>query len=93
MENQTPSNAIVSRENGTSTRGGTRYDEADYRDNDALLFGPETRGLPQAVLDALPPGQRLRIPMLPDSRSMNLSNAAAVLAYEALRQLHFPGLS
>ncbi len=75
-----------------STRGRQRYDEVRYRAGDALLFGPETRGLPQAVLEALPEAQRLRIPMLPDSRSMNLSNAAAVLVYEGLRQLGFGGM-
>jgi tRNA (cytidine/uridine-2'-O-)-methyltransferase len=75
-----------------STRGRSRYDQVTYGETDALLFGPETRGLPQRVLDALPPGQRLRLPMLRGSRSLNLSNAAAVVVYEALRQLDFPGL-
>ncbi|KXS36871.1 MAG: rRNA methyltransferase [Halomonadaceae bacterium T82-2] len=74
-----------------STRGRTGYHEPAYREGDALVFGPETRGLPQALLDALPPSQRLRIPMLPDSRSLNLSNAAAVLVFEAWRQLGFAG--
>ncbi len=75
-----------------STRGGQRFDRWAYRAGDALLFGPETRGLPRAVLDSLPPEQRLRIPMRADSRSMNLSNAAAVMVYEGLRQLGFPEL-
>lgn len=75
-----------------STRGRSRYDQVTYGETDALLFGPETRGLPQRVLDALPPGQRLRLPMSSGSRSLNLSNAAAVVVYEALRQLDFPGL-
>ena len=74
-----------------STRGGTRHDAPRYRQDDALLFGPETRGLPQALLDSLPPEQRLRLPMRADSRSLNLSNAAAVVVYEAWRQLDFSG--
>ena len=72
-----------------STRNPLRYDEAMFRENDALLFGPETRGLPQAVLDALPDGQRLRLPMREGNRSLNLSNSAAVVVYEAWRQLGF----
>ncbi len=74
-----------------STRNSTRYDEVAYRADDALLFGPETRGLPQAVLDALPDGQRLRLPMREGNRSLNLSNSAAVVVYEAWRQLGFEG--
>ena len=74
-----------------STRGRTGYHEPAYREGDALLFGPETRGLPQAMLDALPEAQRLRIPMLPDSRSLNLSNACAVIVFEAWRQLGYRG--
>ncbi len=62
-----------------------------YRPGDALLFGPETRGLPQALLDALPPDQRLRLPLVPGNRSLNLSNAVAVAVYEAWRQRGFPG--
>ncbi len=72
-----------------STRGGTRYDRPVYAPGDALLFGPETRGLPQAVLDAQPPERRLRLPMQPGVRSLNLSNAAAVVLYEAWRQRDF----
>ena len=74
-----------------STRGRQNYAEVEYRTGDAFLFGPETRGLPQEVLDGLPEQQRLRIPMRPDNRSLNLSNAAAVLIYEAWRQLGFDG--
>ena len=74
-----------------STRGATRHDAPRYRPGDALLFGPETRGLPQALLDGLPPEQRLRLPMRAESRSLNLSNAAAVVVYEAWRQLGFSG--
>ncbi|MBT8087868.1 MAG: tRNA (cytidine(34)-2'-O)-methyltransferase [Gammaproteobacteria bacterium] len=72
-----------------STRGSTRHDAPRYTAGDALLFGPETRGLPQALLDSLPPEQRLRLPMKANSRSLNLSNAAAVVVYEAWRQLDF----
>ncbi|RLQ23530.1 tRNA (cytidine(34)-2'-O)-methyltransferase [Seongchinamella sediminis] len=75
-----------------TTRGSCLYHEAHYAAGDALLFGPETRGLPAAVLAQLPRKQRIRIPMREHSRSLNLSNAAAVIAYEALRQLGFPRL-
>lgn len=74
-----------------STRGGTYYSDAGFRAGDALLFGPETRGLPESVLQSLPGEQRLRLPMQKESRSMNLSNAAAVVVYEAWRQLGFAG--
>ena len=74
-----------------STRNATRYDEARFEAGDVFLFGPETRGLPQDVLDALPDGQRLRLPMQKGNRSLNLSNAAAVVVYEAWRQLGFAG--
>lgn len=87
--------AALAREQGhrrwlcCSTRGAERYDRVQYQTNDLLVFGPETRGLPQAVLDAQPSGQRVRIPMRPGNRSLNLSNAVAVIAYEAWRQLGF----
>ncbi|GGD51460.1 tRNA (uridine(34)/cytosine(34)/5-carboxymethylaminomethyluridine(34)-2'-O)-methyltransferase TrmL [Pseudoxanthomonas indica] len=74
-----------------STRGTLRYDQPAYRDGDAFLFGPETRGLPQEVLDALPAEQRLRLPMRPDNRSLNLSNTVAVMVFEAWRQQGFAG--
>ncbi len=74
-----------------STRNSTRYDEASFAAGDALLFGPETRGLPQSVLDELPAERRLRLPMREGNRSLNLSNAAAVVVYEAWRQLGFTG--
>ena len=74
-----------------STKNSTRYDRAEFREGDALLFGPETRGLPKPVLEALPPEQRLRLPMQEGNRSLNLSNSAAVVLYEAWRQLGFPG--
>ena len=76
-----------------STRGSKRYTDASFGEGDLLLFGPETRGLPQQVLDDLGAEQCLRIPMASGSRSLNLSNAAALLLYEGLRQLRFPGLS
>jgi tRNA (cytidine/uridine-2'-O-)-methyltransferase len=76
-----------------TTRGATCYSEVSYREDDALLFGPETRGLPDTVLNALPATQRIRIPMRTDSRSLNLSNATAVIVYEGLRQLGMPGLA
>lgn len=77
---------------GFSTRGTRPYTAVDYRADDILLFGPETRGLPSEVLESLPEEQRLRIPMYRDSRSLNLSNAVALSLYEGLRQLGFPGL-
>ena len=76
-----------------STRGRVRYDQADYRRGDALLMGPETRGLPLDVIESLPPGRRLRLPMRPGSRSLNLANATAVVVYEAWRQLGFEGFA
>ena len=76
-----------------STRGTTPYHQAQFRAGDAILLGPETRGLPQTLLASLPAEQVLRIPMRADSRSLNLSNAAAILCYEGLRQLGFPGLA
>ena len=76
-----------------STRGRMRYDRVAYAEDDALLFGPETRGLPQAVLDALPEEQRLSLPMRPGNRSLNLSNAVAVIVFEAWRQREFEGSS
>ena len=72
-----------------STRGTTRYDTPQYAPGDAFVFGPETRGLPPDVLESCEATQRLRIPMRPGNRSLNLSNAVAVVAYEAWRQLDF----
>ena len=74
-----------------STRGTVRYDQPRYAAGDAFLFGPETRGLPQPVLDALPSEQRLRLPMRPDNRSLNLSNSVAVVVFEVWRQMDFAG--
>ena len=74
-----------------STRGQTRYSEMAFHANDALLFGPETRGLPLEILHGIPAAQRLRIPMLPHNRSLNLSNAVAIILYEAWRQHGYAG--
>jgi tRNA (cytidine/uridine-2'-O-)-methyltransferase len=74
-----------------STRCRQNYASASFRAGDAFLFGPETRGLPQAVIDDLPTEQQLRLPMCTGSRSLNLSNAAAVVVYEAWRQADFRG--
>ncbi|MEI7035413.1 tRNA (cytidine(34)-2'-O)-methyltransferase [Fulvimonas yonginensis] len=74
-----------------STRGRVAHVEARFVEWDALLFGCETAGLPAEVLEAIPPERRLRLPMRPDSRSLNLSNTVAVAVYEAWRQLGFAG--
>ena len=74
-----------------STKGHYVYTALDYKAGDTFLFGPETRGLPAELLEGLPPGQRLRLPMLAEVRSLNLSNAVAVVVYEAWRQLGFDG--
>jgi tRNA (cytidine/uridine-2'-O-)-methyltransferase len=72
-----------------STKGHARYDEPRFVPSDVFLFGPETRGLPMELIEACPVERRLRIPMAPGNRSLNLSNAAAVVVYEAWRQLGF----
>ena len=74
-----------------STRGRTRFDTPRYAAGDAFLFGPETRGLPDDVLAQVPEAQRLRLPMRPDNRSLNLSNAVAVVVFEAWRQHGYAG--
>jgi len=74
-----------------TTRGRVAHIDARFTDGDALLFGCETAGLPADVLEMIPAEQRLRLPMCPDSRSLNLSNTVAVAVYEAWRQLGFPG--
>jgi len=76
---------------GVSTRGDMRYDRVSYRAGDAFLFGPETRGLPQGILDELAQRRRLRLPMRQGQRSLNLSNSVAVLIFEAWRQQDFAG--
>jgi tRNA (cytidine/uridine-2'-O-)-methyltransferase len=74
-----------------TTKGGATPDQTPFADEDFLLLGRETAGLPADLL-ASRPDQRVRIPMVPGTRSLNLSNAAAILAYEALRQLGWPGM-
>ena len=73
-----------------TTRAATAYHQVAYRAGDAILFGPETRGLPETILNTLDPSRKIRIPMQRHSRSLNLSNAAAIVVYEGLRQLGFP---
>ncbi len=74
---------------GFTTKGKTAYHEWQYREDDILLFGPETRGLSDEVLQTLPEQHRIRIPLRPGNRSLNLSNAVAVAVYEAWRQQGF----
>ena len=74
-----------------STRGQVTYTDVSYQAGDAFLFGPETRGLPQTLLDQMDSRQVVRLPMVAASRSLNLSNSVAVLLYEAWRQLGFAG--
>lgn len=74
-----------------TTKGSTRHSEVTFKAGDVFVFGPETRGLPEEIRNEFPAGNRLRLPMLPDSRSLNLSNSAAVLLYEAWRQIGFEG--
>jgi tRNA (cytidine/uridine-2'-O-)-methyltransferase len=73
------------------TTRGARHDEVHYAAGDAFLFGRETTGLPGAVLDGWPAERRIRLPMVPGNRSLNLSNAVAVVIFEAWRQLGFAG--
>ncbi len=74
-----------------TTKGSTRPDKAVFQAGDVFLFGPETRGLPAEILASLPADQKLRLPMLPGSRSMNLSNTVAVMLFEAWRQNGYAG--
>jgi len=75
-----------------STRGKCRYDQVVFKPEDGLLFGPESRGLPEDLLQQLGHDRVLRLPMQGNSRSLNLSNTVAVALYEALRQANFAGL-
>lgn len=75
-----------------TTKGQTLHHQPHYRDGDYLLFGPETRGLPDDILQSDKMTDLIRIPMKKDSRSLNLSNAVAIIAYEAWRQLDFFGI-
>ena len=74
-----------------STKGATQYNQVKYQLGDALLFGPETRGLPAAFLDKHPAQMKLYLPMRGESRSLNLSNSVSIVLYEAWRQLDFSG--
>ncbi|RYV02994.1 tRNA (uridine(34)/cytosine(34)/5-carboxymethylaminomethyluridine(34)-2'-O)-methyltransferase TrmL [Shewanella sp. OPT22] len=74
-----------------TTKGSRPHSELQFEEGDVLLFGPETRGLPMDIIEATPAEQRLRIPMVPSSRSLNLSNSVAIIAYEAWRQLDYDG--
>jgi tRNA (cytidine/uridine-2'-O-)-methyltransferase len=73
-----------------TTRAARNYSDVKFEDDDVLVFGAETAGLQQQMLDQFPNEMRLRLPMLPGNRSLNLSNAVAVVVYEAWRQLGFP---
>ncbi|CAH0542801.1 tRNA (uridine(34)/cytosine(34)/5-carboxymethylaminomethyluridine(34)-2'-O)-methyltransferase TrmL [Vibrio marisflavi] len=74
-----------------TTKATGHHVDASYQNGDVLLFGPETRGLPAEIIEGLPLEQRIRIPMMPEARSLNLSNAVAIIAFEAWRQMGFEG--
>ncbi|MDD2934383.1 MAG: tRNA (uridine(34)/cytosine(34)/5-carboxymethylaminomethyluridine(34)-2'-O)-methyltransferase TrmL [Methylotenera sp.] len=74
-----------------TTKGSTRHSDIEFKTGDCFVFGPETRGLPEEIRKEFMAEHRLRLPMLPNSRSLNLSNSAAVLLYEAWRQIGFEG--
>lgn len=74
-----------------TTKGSTRHTDLQFQDEDVFVFGPESRGLPEDVRAQFTPEHRVRLPMLPHSRSLNLSNSAAILLYEAWRQVGFTG--
>lgn len=86
LDSEQPARLLACTTKASGFHSGFAFQPGDY-----LMFGPETRGLPAEVIESLPPAQRLRIPMLPESRSMNLSNAVSVFVYEAWRQLGYPG--
>lgn len=79
----------TSRLYAVSTKGTITYSDCEFSSGDSFIFGPETRGLPKDVLQKLDPERILRIPMLADSRSLNLANTTAIILYEALRQNNF----
>lgn len=74
-----------------TTKGTRAYTDEEFTDGDAVLFGSETEGLPEAVMESIPPSERLRIPMQPNNRSLNLSNSVSIVVYEAWRQQGFKG--
>ncbi|WP_100638233.1 tRNA (uridine(34)/cytosine(34)/5-carboxymethylaminomethyluridine(34)-2'-O)-methyltransferase TrmL [Marinobacter salexigens] len=76
---------------GLTTKGHRQYHQVDYQEGDYLMFGPETRGLPSSIREGLAEEHCLKVPMCPGSRSLNLSNTAALVVYEAWRQLGFKG--
>ena len=76
---------------GLTTRSSNSLFEMHFQENDAFVFGAETAGLPESILNEIKPEMRLRLPMRPGNRSLNLSNAVAVTVFEAWRQLRFPG--
>lgn len=85
VKNEQPKRVLAITTKATNYYGDVNFSEGDY-----LLFGSETAGLPEEVRQKIPDSDKIRIPMLADSRSMNLSNAAAVIVYDAWRQLGFP---
>lgn len=76
-----------------TTKGQRWHTDVKFKEGDAIVMGPETRGLPDTMLDALSSDEKIRIPMQKDSRSLNLSNATAIIVYEAWRQMGFDGAS
>ena len=87
LQQQRPNSRIFA----CTTKGSNTFSDVQFNQDDILLFGPETRGLPDEILQAQPHEHLLRIPMMPESRSMNLSNAVSVFVYEAWRQNNFAG--
>jgi tRNA (cytidine/uridine-2'-O-)-methyltransferase len=81
----------LSRVFATEVDGGKSFDQVQYQENDTIVFGPESRGIPENVSSKIPAGNRIYIPMMPANRSINLSNAVAVVLYEMWRQLSFVG--
>ena len=94
-ENFEAFNAAMKNKNlfALTTKGSKNYTEVNFKQGDVLLFGPETRGLPPEVLNNITAQNKLRLPMLEDSRSLNLANTVAIVSYEALRQQNFVGLA
>lgn len=74
-----------------TTKGSSKHSEVNWQCNDFLLFGPESRGLPMPLLNSLPTERKIRLPMRPESRSLNLANTVAIAVYEAWRQLDYLG--
>lgn len=74
-----------------TTHGSTPFGSVAFRPGDMFVFGSETRGLPPSLRESFPPSQRIRLPMQPDNRSLNLSNAVAIVVYEAWRQNGYAG--